>query len=34
LENLALKGMAEQWDPMEVEEDKCKRGIPDSIEAN
>jgi hypothetical protein len=26
LENLALKGMAE--------EDKCKKGIPDSIEAN
>jgi hypothetical protein len=26
LKNLVLKGM--------VEEDKCKRGIPDSIEAN
>jgi hypothetical protein len=34
LENLAVKGIAEQWDPTDAEEDKCKRGIPDSIEAN
>jgi hypothetical protein len=34
VENFAIKGNTEQWDPTDVELNKCTTGIPDDISAS